>query len=1277
MIKNGKNNFVRAASIFIITLFVLLLLSCTDVLNSPSERGNPGSNAGAGGGITITINEDSEDARTILPPAEDLLPVEIYVLSFTSEDASHADIDITSGSSETVYLRDGTWTISANGYADEEKTQLIASGTSASFTVPGISTISIPVSRLVGSETGTLAIKVPASTSSLTLTMQKDEDDGLSETPTSYTETDFEESDGAYKRDDLSVGSYLMNLSLTLDNGRTLRFIEAVYILPYQTTTWDVSGESEQFTFTITDIPTEESGSATINLYASREALTAIPSNPIATGKTTLADGDLEFYLQTSGGTAFNNSGDYIITLSFDTSRNIYYYTHGTVTNLLYDFTNPPKYYVSYGTSINIDQFTKHNNTLPPEPQIVRIVPTGTNMFSVFWRIASGGTVSDSDIELLALSSNDKISPFVTFTSPLPSVIDDSVNIYQNNFIFDDTVPTSAALKLIAINASSQSISSSVENPSIGTIDVYVVGGNNAGIGLEDSPMAYSTLFPTESDDLSIIDRYSNVNVIVTGTITDAEPYTIPAGKTVSIEPALGLTTASITRTIPSILPLFEVSGNLTIQGNVDALTFTGSSDASNVSLFIVINNGIFTMNDNAHITGNTIGGNGAAVYINGGTFNMNGGTISGNVSGNNGGAVDMNNGTITMTGGTISGNKSTATGDSNGGGGVHVYGGTFTMSGGTIEENQAARGGGVYLSSAAAQFIMEDGTISGNTVGGSGGGVYSEAGTFTMSGGTISENTANTNGGGVYVANYADFTMTNGDILGNNASTNGGGVSVSGTAASFLMQGGAIGQNDDAKRNTADNGGGVYVYQGEFTMNNDDGDAAPVIAGNIADVFGGGVFIDDTTFTMTTSSIELNQAVQGGGAYISGTSSFTMNTGANVSRNTTVQIGGTGAPPGDGYGGGVFFSSSGTFTMNTGSSITGNQAAANGGGVSLMNGIFDMQGGEISGGDLVSNAANGGGVYMFSGTFTMSSGSITENKVTTDGGGVYVGASGTFDHQDGGITGNTATVFGGGVRHFDTGDDPATGSFVYNPANVGQINGNTDDTAGTQSDNVYPHLPPTIETLGDYLEGLQGGDTLDNPAVLELKNINITDDWAEIKSIIESSEKDFIKLDISGCSFPNNAIGRGTFANCGFLAGIILPNELETIGPSAFEGSPLTEIDIPDTVTSLGDHAFFNCAKLISINSGTAIKTLGDSAFSGCSSLESVIIAAGLTPIPYGAFLFCEKLTSVRFEGPGTVTDNSNGYNGFDGDLKTKYENGGAGTYTREANGTIWTKQP
>lgn len=53
-----------------------------------------------------------------------------------------------------------------------------------------------------------------------------------------------------------------------------------------------------------------------------------------------------------------------------------------------------------------------------------------------------------------------------------------------------------------------------------------------------------------------------------------------------------------------------------------------------------------------------------------------------------------------------------------------------------------------------------------------------------------------------------------------------------------------------------------------------------------------------------------------------------------------------------------------------------------------------------------------------------------------------------------------------------------------------------------------------------------------------------------------------------------------------------------------------LTSVTIPDSVTEIGAHAFFNCFGLTSVKIGKGVKSIGGYAFSGCSKLTSVTFA-------------------------------------------------------------------
>ena len=180
--------------------------------------------------------------------------------------------------------------------------------------------------------------------------------------------------------------------------------------------------------------------------------------------------------------------------------------------------------------------------------------------------------------------------------------------------------------------------------------------------------------------------------------------------------------------------------------------------------------------------------GSGSGVSINGGTFNLYGGTITGFVNGVEiGSHNDIKTGSsFTMYGGAITSNEA----GSSAGGGVFLIGTTnsnvtapsFTMHGGTISNNTAgasnAGGGGVYVGEKCS-FTMDGGTITGNTAtNGNGGGIYIHMlSRVTISGGKITNNTASGSGirygGGIY--SESGVTVSNVTITGNNANVGGG----------------------------------------------------------------------------------------------------------------------------------------------------------------------------------------------------------------------------------------------------------------------------------------------------------------------------------------------------------------------------------------------------------------------------------------------------------------------------------------------------------------------
>ena len=90
-------------------------------------------------------------------------------------------------------------------------------------------------------------------------------------------------------------------------------------------------------------------------------------------------------------------------------------------------------------------------------------------------------------------------------------------------------------------------------------------------------------------------------------------------------------------------------------------------------------------------------------------------------------------------------------------------------------------------------------------------------------------------------------------------------------------------------------------------------------------------------------------------------------------------------------------------------------------------------------------------------------------------------------------------------------------------------------------------------------------------------------------------------------------------------ITDLVIPEGVTSIGNYAFKRcSALTSIIIPEGVTSIGKDAFADCSSLTSISIPEGLTSIGDGAFAGCSSLTSISIPEGLTSIGDGAFDGC-----------------------------------------------------
>jgi hypothetical protein len=147
------------------------------------------------------------------------------------------------------------------------------------------------------------------------------------------------------------------------------------------------------------------------------------------------------------------------------------------------------------------------------------------------------------------------------------------------------------------------------------------------------------------------------------------------------------------------------------------------------------------------------------------------------------------------------------------------------------------------------------------------------------------------------------------------------------------------------------------------------------------------------------------------------------------------------------------------------------------------------------------------------------------------------------------------------------------------------------------------------------------------------------------------------------------SSIGDSAFWSCTSLTSINIPNSVTSIGTQAFQyctgltsilvglsnpkyssfegilynknitslitcpAGKLVTITLPDSVSSIGDYAFWSCTSLTGINIPNSVTNIGLGAFGECTSLTSITIPDSVTSIGFLAFNNCTGLTSILVE--------------------------------------------
>lgn len=118
-------------------------------------------------------------------------------------------------------------------------------------------------------------------------------------------------------------------------------------------------------------------------------------------------------------------------------------------------------------------------------------------------------------------------------------------------------------------------------------------------------------------------------------------------------------------------------------------------------------------------------------------------------------------------------------------------------------------------------------------------------------------------------------------------------------------------------------------------------------------------------------------------------------------------------------------------------------------------------------------------------------------------------------------------------------------------------------------------------------------------------------------------------------------------------------------VSPYAFENCQLSAIELPESIMSIGESAFYGCTSLSEVTGAEGLISINPNAFYNCSALTSIFIPKTTSTIGDYAFYGCTSLTQVIMEDGIVIESSEENQQRFENWTSTNHNNSSSSSYT------------